>query len=62
MSGYTDEAIVRRGVLERGGAFIEKPFSSDEFARHVRRVLDGRSAAKAGAASSKSGRPCTRSG
>ena len=42
MSGYTDDAVLRRGVLERGAAFIEKPFSSEELARHVRDVLDGR--------------------
>ncbi len=41
MSGYTDEAAVRRGVLDQSAAFIEKPFSSDELARHVRELLDG---------------------
>ena len=41
MSGYTDDAVLRRGVLERGAAFIEKPFSSEELARRVRDVLDG---------------------
>ena len=44
MSGYTDDAVVRRGVIERGAAFIEKPFSSDELARQIRLVLDGPSA------------------
>jgi two-component system cell cycle sensor histidine kinase/response regulator CckA len=28
MSGYTDDAIVHQGVLERGAAFIEKPIIS----------------------------------
>ena len=42
MSGYTDEAAIRRGVLERGAPFIEKPFSSDDLARHVRDALGGR--------------------
>ena len=27
MSGYTDDAIVQRGVLEAGGNFLEKPFN-----------------------------------
>ncbi|MDP9491417.1 MAG: response regulator [Actinomycetota bacterium] len=42
MSGYTDDAVVRRGVLSAGTAFVQKPFSSDELARKVRGLLDGR--------------------
>jgi two-component system, cell cycle sensor histidine kinase and response regulator CckA len=42
MSGYTDDAVVRRGVLSAGTAFIQKPFSSDELARKLRAALDGR--------------------
>jgi PAS domain S-box-containing protein len=42
MSGYTDDAVVRRGVLSAGTAFVQKPFSSDELARKVRSLLDGR--------------------
>ncbi len=41
MSGYTDDAVVRRGVLDRSAAFIEKPFGSDDLARRVRQLLDG---------------------
>lgn len=40
MSGYTDDAIVQRGVLEPGVAFLEKPFRSVDLARKVREVLD----------------------
>ncbi len=40
MSGYTDNAIVHHGVLEKGIAFIQKPFASDSLARKVREVLD----------------------
>jgi DNA-binding NarL/FixJ family response regulator len=41
MSGYTDDAIVRRGVLEEGAPFLQKPFTPDALARKVREVLDG---------------------
>ena len=40
-SGYTDDGIVRRGLMERGSAFLEKPFTPDVLARKVRDVLDG---------------------
>jgi two-component system, cell cycle sensor histidine kinase and response regulator CckA len=41
MSGYTDELIVSRGVLQEGVNFIEKPFSPDDLLHKVREVLDG---------------------
>jgi two-component system cell cycle sensor histidine kinase/response regulator CckA len=40
LSGYTDDAIVRHGVLEPGISFLQKPFSADALARKVREVLD----------------------
>ncbi|MEO8348638.1 MAG: PAS domain S-box protein [Acidobacteriota bacterium] len=42
-SGYTDDVIVRRGLMERGAAFLEKPFTPTVLARKVREVLDQRS-------------------
>jgi two-component system cell cycle sensor histidine kinase/response regulator CckA len=40
MSGYTDDAIVRHGVLEAGVNLIQKPFAPDALARKVRELLD----------------------
>jgi two-component system, cell cycle sensor histidine kinase and response regulator CckA len=40
MSGYTDDAVIRRGVLEAGMAFIQKPFGAELLMRRVREVLD----------------------
>ena len=40
-SGYTDEAILRHGVLESGLAFLQKPYTPDSLARRIRAVLDG---------------------
>ena len=40
MSGYTDEAIVRTGVLDEGHAFLQKPFTPMELAQQIRDVLD----------------------
>jgi CheY-like chemotaxis protein len=40
MSGYTDEAIVHRGVLDPGIALLQKPFSSTTLGRKLREVLD----------------------
>ena len=40
MSGYTDDAIVRHGLLEETLNFIQKPFDSASVARKVREVLD----------------------
>jgi two-component system cell cycle sensor histidine kinase/response regulator CckA len=42
LSGYTDDAIVRHGVLEPGIAFLQKPFTADTLARKVREVLEAR--------------------
>ena len=41
MSGYTDDEIIRRGVLDPGMAFLEKPFTSSSLVRKVRQILDG---------------------
>jgi len=42
MSGYSDEAIVRHGIISGGVAFLPKPFSPNQLAHKVREVLDSR--------------------
>jgi len=40
MSGYTADVIARRGVLDHGVSYIQKPFSLNELSIKVREVLD----------------------
>lgn len=40
VSGYTDDSIVRHGVLQADVAFLQKPFTPNGLAQTVRRVLD----------------------
>jgi two-component system cell cycle sensor histidine kinase/response regulator CckA len=40
MSGYTDDAILRHGMLHAGAAYLQKPFSGETLAKKVRQVLD----------------------
>lgn len=41
MSGYTDDAIAKHGVLEPGIAFIYKPFTAAALTAKLREVLEG---------------------
>ena len=40
-TGYTRNAVVHNGVLDKGVELIGKPFTVDELAARVRDVLDG---------------------
>ncbi len=41
MSGYSEEQISRHGDFPTGATLIEKPFTADKLATHIRGVLDG---------------------
>ena len=40
MSGYTDDEVFRRGLLDGHTAFVQKPFTAEALAAKVRAVLD----------------------
>lgn len=50
MSGYTEDAIVRHGIMRADVAFIQKPFTGAALARKVREILDASAVEKEPAA------------
>jgi len=47
MSGYTENAIAPRGVVEEGTAFIQKPFGAEDLLARVRDELERAAAGRA---------------
>ena len=41
ISGYTDDAILRLGLLNEQEAFLQKPFGPRSFVHKVQQVLQG---------------------
>jgi two-component system, cell cycle sensor histidine kinase and response regulator CckA len=42
MSGFTDDDVVRRGLLDPGAPYLQKPFDAATLGRRVRDMLDAR--------------------
>jgi hypothetical protein len=55
VSGYTEDAMIRKGSIDADTNFLEKTFTPDVLIRAVRKILDGRSlvAAPVGGVGSK---------
>ena len=39
VSGYTSNVVVRKGILEEGVAFLQKPYTREGLAAKIREVL-----------------------
>jgi two-component system, cell cycle sensor histidine kinase and response regulator CckA len=39
-SGYTDDIVIRHGILQTEVPFLQKPFSIDALAKKIRNLFD----------------------
>lgn len=53
MSGYTDETVNHRGLVDQNRAFLQKPFNSQQLVRTIHDLLGGDAAGGAGGASGR---------
>jgi CheY-like chemotaxis protein len=53
-SGFADQDVIRRGMLEEGRPFLQKPFTPHELARAVREALDAAAVGRPGAGAQSS--------
>jgi PAS domain S-box-containing protein len=48
MSGFTDEEVVRRGLLQPGVPFVQKPLMPEILTQRIRAILDGEEGERVG--------------
>ncbi len=45
ISGYSDDAVARHGIVDPGTHFLQKPFTPTQLGKKIREILDSRSGA-----------------
>ena len=48
MSGFTDEEVVRRGLMQREVPIMQKPLLPESLTRRIRAMLDGEKSGEGG--------------
>ena len=44
MSGYTDDAVLRRGLVDSAHAFLQKPFTGEQLAHTISALISSKPA------------------